>query len=62
MSDDLKNIYSAAKKSDRFFDQNTPVPLFRGLRQGGSEDVMVPTLIGLQLKRGPRPPDVLLKV
>ena len=33
MSDDLKNVCSAAKKSDRFFDQKTPVPLFRGLRQ-----------------------------
>ena len=30
MSDDLKNIYEAAGKSDRFFDSTTPIDLFRG--------------------------------
>lgn len=60
MSDELKNRYAQASKSDRFFDQTTPVPLYRGLRKGGGETLMIPTLIGLKLKRGPRPPDVLL--
>jgi hypothetical protein len=60
-SDDLKNVYAQTGKDGRFFDQKTPVGLYRGLKRGDSADLMQPTLIGFHLKRGPRQPDVLLR-
>ena len=62
MSDDLKNIYEAAGKSDRFFDSTTPIDLFRGQKTGDPFDLLQPTLIGwvVQSSGRPRDPDVLL--
>lgn len=60
-TNELKNVYTSANKDGRFFDQTTPVVLFRGIKRGASAGLMQPTLIGFMLKKGPRKPDVLFR-
>jgi hypothetical protein len=59
-TDTLKGVYTGAAKGGRFFDQFTPVSLFRGIKRGDTSGLMQPTLVGFHLKRGPRRPDVLV--
>ncbi len=61
MSDDLKNIYKGAGALDRYFDEKTPVELFRGQKIGAKGDFMTPTIIGWYSTQGkPRRPDILV--
>ena len=61
MSDELRNIYEAARKLGRFFETTTPVALFRGKKADDPFDMMYPTLIGWMKGNGEvRVPDVLL--
>lgn len=60
MSDVLRNVYKQASALDRYFDQQTPVDLFRGRKKGDLTDLMQPTLVGWVTPRGPRNPDVLV--
>jgi hypothetical protein len=60
-TNELRDVYTAANKSGRFFDTTTPVVLFRGIKRGSSAGLMQPTLIGFHLKKGPRKPDVLFR-
>ena len=60
MTDELKNTYENAGALDRFFDEKTPIDLFRGQKIGGRAELMQPTLIGWHTKNEPRHPDVLV--
>ncbi|MDB5865731.1 MAG: hypothetical protein JWO70_3537 [Betaproteobacteria bacterium] len=60
MTDELRRVYEGAGALDRYFDQKTPVDLFRGRRQGDATDLMQPTLIGWYAKLEARDPDVLV--
>ncbi|MEO5690140.1 MAG: hypothetical protein ABIR54_22505 [Burkholderiaceae bacterium] len=60
MSDELKQVYTSANKSGRFYEGQTPVNLYRGQRADDSFDIMQPTLIGWVTSNGPRLPDILL--
>jgi Tse2-like ADP-ribosyltransferase toxin len=60
VTDELKNVYGAAGALDRFFDDKTPIDLFRGLKTGGHADLMQPTFIGWHTRGEPRHPDVLV--
>lgn len=60
MSDELKEVYGAASKMDRYSDTKTPCNLYRGMKRGSKVGLMVPTLIGFVSKRGARLPDVLV--
>ena len=59
MSNDLKNIYENHGRLHNFYDEQTPVDLFRGAKDDQKFPLMTPTLIGW-VGRTPRPPDVLL--
>ncbi|GGA24951.1 hypothetical protein [Dyella nitratireducens] len=60
MTDELKNVYKNVGSLDRFFDEKTPVDLFRGQKIGDHAELMQPTLIGWYTKLEPRHPDVLV--
>lgn len=60
MSDELRKVYEGHGALDRYFDDTTPVDLFRGRRGGDSTDLMQPTLIGWYARLEPRHPDVKL--
>lgn len=61
MSDELKNIYGAANKMDRYFDGATPYELLRGIPKGSKVALMQPTLVGFY-KRKPDPQQPQAKV
>jgi hypothetical protein len=60
MTDELRRVYEHAGALDRYFEGQTPVPLYRGRRAGDTTDLMQPVIIGWNTQRGPRPPDVLV--
>jgi hypothetical protein len=60
VSDDLKRVYENQGALDRYYDGQIPRDLFRGRKQGSSEDLMQPTLIGFYRRETPRLPDVLV--
>jgi Tse2 ADP-ribosyltransferase toxins len=61
MSDNLKNEYARKQLLDNFFDNKTPIDLFRRRDVGDSTPVMQPTLIGFVRREGdPRRPDIFL--
>lgn len=61
MSDDLKNLYKASGKLHNFYETETPVPLFRGMKDDQKFPLMTPVLVGWKTKTGPRPPDVMVQ-
>ncbi len=61
MTDELRKIYGAASKMDRYFDKATPCELFRGVPKGSKVALMQPTLIGFY-KRKPDPKDPRKKI
>lgn len=60
MSNELKNVYERAGALDRFFDQTTPVDLFRGKRHDDKSELLQPVVIGWVTRSGPRNPDILI--
>lgn len=60
MSDELRDLYEKQGLLDRFSEKKTPVNLFRGKHKNNKLDLMCPTLIGFEAKRGPRHPDVFV--
>lgn len=61
MTGELKDIYRAASKMDRYFDSATPCELFRGFPKGSKVALMTPTLIGFY-KRKPDPKNPQAKI
>ncbi|WKB54344.1 hypothetical protein [Eleftheria terrae] len=59
MSQELRRVYEKAGALDRYYDESTPVDLYRGRRKGDATDLMQPTLIGWYTKQDLRRPDVL---
>ena len=59
-TNELKKVYEDADKSAFFFDQLTPVDLFRRRNIGDKTALMQPTLIGFDRKNDPEPrhPDI----
>lgn len=61
MSDDLRNLYRNSGKLHNFYEADTPVPLFRGMKEDQKFPLMSPSLIGWKTKTGVRPPDVMVQ-
>jgi hypothetical protein len=60
-TDEMKKIYEARGKLAYFFEQRTPVNLYRRRNIGDKTMIMQPTIIGFGPEDRPRIPDIKLE-
>ena len=60
-TDEMKKIYEAGGKLAYFFEQRTPVNLYRRRNIGDKSMIMQPTIIGFGAEDRPRLPDIKLE-
>ncbi len=60
-TDEMKKIYEAGGKLVYFFEQRTPVNLYRRRNIGDKTMIMQPTIIGFGPEDRPRLPDIKLE-